>query len=150
MAEPLSSKAWVAAWLQKAEHELETAERALNAGAPITDTAAYQCHQAAEKALKVFLALRLEPVVKTHDLMDLLTRCAAADVRFADWADRIDATPICNGFRDGDVRHSLADINGARQLPGFDPSRHVGDGLSVATDGNIGNSPKSTSPTPAH
>ena len=38
MAEPLSSKAWVAAWLQKAEHELETAERALNA-ATITDTA---------------------------------------------------------------------------------------------------------------
>ena len=58
MAEPVSSKVWVAAWLQKAEHEIETAERALNAGAPITNTAAYHCHQAAEKALKAFLASR--------------------------------------------------------------------------------------------
>ena len=117
MAEPLSSKAWVAAWLQKTDHDLATAERALNAGAPITDTAAYHCHQAAEKALKAFLAARLEPLVKTHDLMDLLTRCAAADVRFADWADRIselsafgtvvrypsvDADPIVS-----DVAHAL-------------------------------------------
>lgn len=50
MAEPLSSQAWVAAWLRKASHDLETAERALHAGDPITDTAAYHCHQAAEKA----------------------------------------------------------------------------------------------------
>ena len=89
MAEPLTSQAWVAAWLQKADHDLETAERALHAGSPITDTAAYHCHQAAEKALKAFLASRSKPLVKTHDLMDLLTRCADADVRFADWADRI-------------------------------------------------------------
>ena len=117
MAEPLTSKAWVAAWLQKAEHEIKTAERTLNAGAPITDTAAHHCHQAAEKALKAFLASRFEPVVKTHDLMDLLTRCAAADVRFADGADRIselsafgtvvrypsvDADPIVS-----DVTHAL-------------------------------------------
>lgn len=32
MAEPLTSQAWVAAWLQKASHDLETAERALHAG----------------------------------------------------------------------------------------------------------------------
>ncbi|MES2229635.1 MAG: HEPN domain-containing protein [Pseudomonadota bacterium] len=89
MAEPLTSQAWVAAWLQKADHDLETAERALHAGSPITDTAAYHCHQAAEKALKAFLASRFEPLVKTHDLMNLLTRCADADARFADWADRI-------------------------------------------------------------
>lgn len=89
MVNPLTSQEWVAAWLQKADHDLETAQRALHAGHPITDTAAYHCHQAAEKSLKAFLASRLEPVVKTHDLMDLLTRCAAADARFADWADRL-------------------------------------------------------------
>lgn len=89
MAEPLTSQAWVAAWLQKASHDLETAERALHAGHAITDTAAYHCHQAAEKALKAFLASRFEPLFKTHDLMDLLTRCANADARFADWLDRI-------------------------------------------------------------
>ena len=79
MAEPLTSQAWVAAWLQKASHDLETAQRALHGGNPITDTAAYHCHQAAEKALKAYLASRFEPLVKTHDLMDLLTRCANAD-----------------------------------------------------------------------
>lgn len=89
MAEPLTSQAWVAAWLTKASHDLETAERALHAGHPITDTAAYHCHQAAEKALMAFLASRLEPLVKSHALMDLLTRCANADTRFADWADSI-------------------------------------------------------------
>ena len=89
MAEPLTSQVWVAAWLQKADHDLETAERALHAGSPITDTAAYHCHQAAEKSLKAFLASRFEPLVKTHDLVALLTRCAVSDVRFADWADRI-------------------------------------------------------------
>lgn len=89
MAEPLTSQTWVAAWLQKASHDLETAGRALHGGHPITDTAAYHCHQAAEKALKAFLASRFEPLLKTHDLMDLLTRCAAADARLADWANRI-------------------------------------------------------------
>ena len=89
MAEPLTAQTWVAAWLKKADHDLETAQRALHAGSPITDTAAYHCHQATEKALKAYLASRLAPLVKTHDLMDLLTRCADADARFADWADRI-------------------------------------------------------------
>lgn len=58
MAEPLSSQAWVAAWLRKASHDLETAERALHAGDPITDTAAYHCHQATEKAQIDFLRAR--------------------------------------------------------------------------------------------
>ena len=89
MAEPLTSQEWVAAWLRKAGHDLETAQRALHAGQHITDTAAYHCHQAAEKALKAYLASRFQPLVKTHDLMDLLTRCANADARFADWADRM-------------------------------------------------------------
>jgi HEPN domain-containing protein len=126
MAEPLTSQAWVAAWLKKASHDLETAERALHAGHPITDTAAYHCHQAAEKALKAFLASRFEPLVKTHDLMDLLTRCAPADARFADWADRmaelsaygavlrypsVDADPIAS-----DVTHAL---HTAQQFHGF-------------------------------
>ena len=126
MAEPLTSQAWVAAWLQKACHDLQTADRALHAGDPITDTAAYHCHQAAEKALKAFLASRFEPLVKTHDLMALLTRCAAVDARFAAWADRmaelsafgtvlrypsVDADPSV-----GDVTHAL---HTAQQLHGF-------------------------------
>jgi HEPN domain-containing protein len=89
MVEPLTSQAWVAAWLQKASHDLETAERALHASHPITDTAAYHCHQAVEEALKALLASRFEPLVRTQDLMDLPTGCTAADARIADWADRM-------------------------------------------------------------
>ncbi|MFZ2653237.1 MAG: HEPN domain-containing protein [Burkholderiaceae bacterium] len=126
MVEQLTSLQWVEAWLIKADHDLETADRALRAGAPITDTAAYHCHQAAEKALKAFLAWRGEPVAKTHDLMALLTRCAAADAQFSEWADKltelsafgtvlrypsVDADPSVN-----DVTEAL---KVARQLNGF-------------------------------
>jgi len=115
MAEPLSSQVWVAAWLQKANHDLETAE----------------------KSLKAFLASRLEPLLKTHDLMDLLTRCAAADARFAEWADRIaelsafgtvltypsvDADPAVS-----DVTHALQT---AQQFHGF-VSAILGDRLPI-------------------
>lgn len=44
------------------------------------------------------------------------------------------ATPIHQGFREGDVRHSLADISKARQLLGYEPSHRVGDGLEIAMD----------------
>ena len=89
MAEPLTSQVWVAAWLQKADLDVEAAESGLHSGSPITTTAAYHCHQAAAKALKAFLASRIEPLLKIPDLMVLLTRCADSDVCFSDWADRI-------------------------------------------------------------
>ena len=137
MVEPLTSQAWVAAWLQKASHDLETAQRALHAGSPITDTAAYHCHQAAEKSLKAFLASRLEPLVKTHDLMDLLTRCAAADARFANWADRISelsAFGTVLRYPSVDADPSVGDVTAAlqtaQQFHGF-VSAIVGDSLPI-------------------
>ena len=87
MAEPLTSHEWRAAWLQNSDHDFETADRALHARFPITDTAAHHC-QAAEKTLKAFLGSRFEPLVKIPDLMHLLTRGADAEVRLTDWADR--------------------------------------------------------------
>jgi HEPN domain-containing protein len=126
MVEPLSSQQWVDAWLQKAGHDLETADRALRAGAPITDTAAYHCHQAAEKALKAYLAWRGEPVAKIHDLIALLTRCASVEPRFADWADRISGlsafgTAVRYPSLDIDplVKDTIAALNIARQLNEF-------------------------------
>lgn len=38
------------------------------------------------------------------------------------------------GFRDGDVRHSQADISKARQLLGFEPTHKIGEGLKQAMD----------------
>ena len=62
MVEPLTSQAWVAAWLQRASHDLETAHRALHAGFPITDTAAYHCHQAVSELSSFGTVLRYPSV----------------------------------------------------------------------------------------
>lgn len=40
--------------------------------------------------------------------------------------------PVHRDFRDGDVRHSLADISKASNLLGYQPTHIIGDGLKVA------------------
>lgn len=40
--------------------------------------------------------------------------------------------PVYQDFRDGDIRHSLADISKARQLLGYEPKYDVRDGLRLA------------------
>ncbi|WP_295436736.1 HEPN domain-containing protein [uncultured Thiodictyon sp.] len=42
-------------WLHKAHHDLRSARRLYTDTPPLLDTAAYHCHQAAEKALKGYL-----------------------------------------------------------------------------------------------
>jgi UDP-N-acetylglucosamine 4-epimerase len=46
--------------------------------------------------------------------------------------------PVYRDFRAGDVRHSLADINKAQRLLGYEPSHTVGDGLSEAMEWYLG------------
>jgi UDP-N-acetylglucosamine 4-epimerase len=41
--------------------------------------------------------------------------------------------PVYRDFRAGDVRHSLANIDKARRLLGFDPTHRIGEGLALAT-----------------
>ena len=40
--------------------------------------------------------------------------------------------PVYRDFRDGDVRHSLADISKAATLLGYAPTQRIGDGLTLA------------------
>lgn len=40
--------------------------------------------------------------------------------------------PVYRDFRDGDVRHSLADISKAAKLLGYQSTHHLGDGLQVS------------------
>ncbi len=40
--------------------------------------------------------------------------------------------PVYRGFRDGDVRHSLADISKAATLLGYAPTQRIGQGLDLA------------------
>jgi len=42
--------------------------------------------------------------------------------------------PDFRDFRAGDVRHSLADVSRARELLGYSPTHHVGEGLIEAID----------------
>jgi UDP-N-acetylglucosamine/UDP-N-acetylgalactosamine 4-epimerase len=42
------------------------------------------------------------------------------------------ATPVFRDFRDGDVRHSLADISKAHQLLGYEPNHQIKEGLQDA------------------
>jgi UDP-N-acetylglucosamine 4-epimerase len=42
--------------------------------------------------------------------------------------------PVYRDFRPGDVRHSLADINKARRLLGYEPEFPIGRGLAMAMD----------------
>jgi len=42
--------------------------------------------------------------------------------------------PMFRDFREGDVRHSLADVSRAREVLGYSPTHHVGEGLAEAID----------------
>ena len=46
----------------------------------------------------------------------------------------LDIEPIYAGFREGDVRHSQADISRARELLGYQPTHTVDQGLAVTCD----------------
>ena len=46
----------------------------------------------------------------------------------------VNAEPIYREFRAGDVRHSQADIQKARNNTGFEPSFNINDGVRLATE----------------
>jgi HEPN domain-containing protein len=90
----------VETWLTKAEHDLAAA-RKLGAGVePVLDVAIYHCQQAAEKAVKAFLAFCDEPPLRTHDIRVLVGRAAARDSRFSQWEEAAEQlTPYATMYR---------------------------------------------------
>ena len=75
-------KAFVRAWLEKADHDLITAQRVLEIEPMILDTACFHCQQAVEKYLKAFLAYHNCRIEKTHNIIFLLSQCSAIDPVF--------------------------------------------------------------------
>jgi HEPN domain-containing protein len=71
------------AWFGKPERDLLTADIMLGIAPPPTDIVCFHCHQVAEKYLKGFLAWNGIPLIKTHDLADLLAQCCVVDPRLA-------------------------------------------------------------------
>jgi HEPN domain-containing protein len=88
------------AWMVKAWRDLETAHRAATGHPPFYDVAVYHGQQAAEKAVKAFLAHQGKPYEKTHDIEVLVGLASVVDSSFSRLADAADAlTPCATRFR---------------------------------------------------
>lgn len=90
----------VHAWLLKARNDLRTArELGALADGPL-DTAIYHCQQAAEKAVKGFLAFHDHRLERSHDVERLVGLAAGYDAGFASWEDAaITLTPYATAYR---------------------------------------------------
>jgi HEPN domain-containing protein len=87
-------------WLARAELDLQLAERALRIPPALAGGAAYHVQQAAEKALKAFLAAHDEPFPLTHNLTVLLPLCEALDAGFGRFSSTARSlTPYATQFR---------------------------------------------------
>jgi HEPN domain-containing protein len=68
-----------AAWLEKADHDLLNIRNNLAASEVPWDTVCFHAQQAGEKLLKAYLVARGATPDRTHDLVKLLSACAAID-----------------------------------------------------------------------
>ena len=73
---------YIRAWLEKAEHDLVSAQRLLEIEPMILDNACFHCQQAAEKSLKAFIAYHGSEIEKTHNIIFLLAECSKFDPLF--------------------------------------------------------------------
>ncbi len=67
-------------WLAIAKEDLLSAKHLLKG--EFYSTAVFHCQQSAEKSLKGFMAFHKLPIMKTHDLIGLLTLCCDRDQSF--------------------------------------------------------------------
>jgi HEPN domain-containing protein len=90
----------VQGWLIKAQHDLATARKLAQDPSPLLDTAIYHCQQAAEKAVKGFLACHDQTVVKTHDVRFLVNQALAFEPGFEEWLEAAECvTPYATAYR---------------------------------------------------
>jgi HEPN domain-containing protein len=80
-------------WLDLAESDLGLSKHLLDEGIYLED-ACFHCQQAAEKYLKAFLVRHQIEFPKTHNLGELLERCAKADPGLASALKEITASSI--------------------------------------------------------
>jgi len=69
-------------WLKVAADDLLSAKKLYETGDPIKTTASFHAQQCAEKSLKAFLAFRKQPLIRTHDLENLISLCASFESNF--------------------------------------------------------------------
>jgi HEPN domain-containing protein len=76
-------KTYIESWLDKAGHDLISAQRLLEIEPMILDNACFHCQQAIEKCLKAFLVFHGRDIERTHNVIFLLSECANFDPVFA-------------------------------------------------------------------
>jgi HEPN domain-containing protein len=74
---------YIESWLEKAGHDLISAQRLLEIEPMILDNACFHCQQAIEKCLKAFLAYNGRDIERTHNVIFLLSECANFNPIFA-------------------------------------------------------------------
>ena len=90
----------VQAWLIKARHDLDTALQIGSHPEGHLDMAIYHCQQAAEKAIKGFLAFHDHDLERTHDVRRLVRIATNDDPNFAQWEDAaVTLTPYATAYR---------------------------------------------------
>lgn len=90
----------VQGWLIKGQHDLATARKLANDPSPLLDTAIYHCQQAAEKAVKGFLAFHDQTVAKTHDVRFLVNNAVSLEPGFKEWLEAAECvTPYATAYR---------------------------------------------------
>ena len=72
-------KKLTAEWVRKAENDPRAARGLLAMRPPLHDEAAFHCQQAIEKYLKALLQEHGRPILKTHDIKDLLDLLIPSD-----------------------------------------------------------------------
>lgn len=88
------------AWLAKALADLRAAEYLLQAVPPLLAGVVFHTQQAAEKAMKAFLAWHDEPFRKTHNLEELGRQTLAFDPALRPLVDRaVELTPYAWKYR---------------------------------------------------
>jgi len=90
----------IAGWLAKAEDDLRVARLLIAEENRLNAAGAYHCQQAAEKALKAWLAARNIVFPKTHDLETLLHLCRPREAGFGAYVEQARALPpLATEFR---------------------------------------------------
>lgn len=88
------------AWLLKAFSDLDTARQIGGLPEGHLDAGIYHCQQAAEKALKGFLAFHGQPFAKVHDLGKITGQAAGINREFEQYENIADAlTPYSAAYR---------------------------------------------------
>jgi HEPN domain-containing protein len=91
---------YIRQWLDRASNDLQSARKLASVPDPLLDTAFYHCQQAAEKAVKGYLCYRDHPLIKTHNVGELVELAAAYESLFLAWLEAAEKlTPYATAFR---------------------------------------------------